>query len=333
MLKIVSLRQIADITALDVANAYKEAYTSGVLINIMEKEIAEHEIQLDDLKNYLEASGSDLVSNERLRLELDHAMNQMTELKTKFSIFKPPVSIAKNMEEVDKQLSDIENSIDDIATVMDSNCELCLLHIKQLQKQIDVISDDCSKLESEKDLIIRKALFGEQEAVNATSRISELQSRCLKISQRSASTVERLSRASQLLQKFNDELTTVDQLILKAESTKTTDVKKASNLVFCSCVKEGIKTLARARELKQLLRQDSVQISKEKVEKLTENDKKLLELERLLKSEFELSPAADEQMDLKGLVSRYHLLCAINCQWFQNPSKQKRRAQMEMVLP
>lgn len=76
------------------------------------------------------------------------------------------------------------------------------------------------------DILIRNAFFDEQDAVKITSTINELLNKCLILSQRATITTERLGRALQLLQKCDNELDYLEQLISKVELSETTDESK-----------------------------------------------------------------------------------------------------------
>lgn len=80
----------------------------------MDKEFAEYDALVDELEQYIEESRAEFASTERLKLQLNHANEQLGQLRAKFNEFKQPITLYEKMERIQKQMAEVETALDDL---------------------------------------------------------------------------------------------------------------------------------------------------------------------------------------------------------------------------
>uniref|UniRef100_A0A915DTQ8 Uncharacterized protein n=1 Tax=Ditylenchus dipsaci TaxID=166011 RepID=A0A915DTQ8_9BILA len=313
---ILNLRISSDIHALDVPHEYKQAFESGTLFPVsqfsllqqMDKEFAEYDNLIKELDEFIETSKSQWSSSERLRLQSEHAKTQLRDLRVKYNEFKQPVILGERMERLNRSLGDIECSIDDLVGIQAENCEYCLIHAKQLHRQLgEELAGDCRALESAKEALIREGIINETQAIEISQRISDLQEKCSQLEQRAALSIEKLERCVILLSKLEKEHREVEKLTQQVEealveaiasaksipSTPTTPaahlrekgpaaVSTATLTILRQQLKSAVEAADKSKELEALLKQNSIRLSPAHCEKIASRDLRISTLKKQL---------------------------------------------------
>lgn len=102
---------------MDIPNDYKKAFEAGTLIPQIEKEFEQYDKLIKDMDEFIELNKNQWSSNDRLRLQYEHANSQLNDLKSKFNEFKQPILMAKRIEKLTNDFNEIECSIDDLTGV------------------------------------------------------------------------------------------------------------------------------------------------------------------------------------------------------------------------
>lgn len=70
----------------------------------MDNEFTEYEALMRELSEFIQESATHWASCDRLKLQLDHAQNQLAELRVKFEAFKHPIQFSKKLEKMERDL-------------------------------------------------------------------------------------------------------------------------------------------------------------------------------------------------------------------------------------
>ncbi|KAK0429407.1 hypothetical protein QR680_011365 [Steinernema hermaphroditum] len=253
---ILNLRISADIHALDVPHEYKQ----------MGLEFEEYENLLTDLAAFIEQNKNQWSSSDRLQLQLEHATNQLNELRVKFEQFKQPVIFDDRLDRVLRELADLENSIDDLTGIKAENCEYSLLHAKQLQKSVENAMEAITELESNKDGLLREGILSGTQLERVVDRLEQTQTLQQQLQSRAEATVEKLERCNNWLEKLEVENSHVDKILNEIESG--IDTKDRSSLEeevtqieeMEKVLLKGMPAIRRVAEFEKLLRENSIKI-------------------------------------------------------------------------
>uniref|UniRef100_A0A1I8AEX5 KASH domain-containing protein n=1 Tax=Steinernema glaseri TaxID=37863 RepID=A0A1I8AEX5_9BILA len=265
---ILNLRISADIHALDVPHEYKEAFVEGSLLEQMGQEFEEYENLLTDLAAFIEQNKSQWSSSDRLQLQLEHATNQLNDLRVKFDQFKQPVLFDDRLERVLRELADLEISIDDLTGIKAENCEYSLLHAKQLQKSVEQAMEAITELESSKDTLLREGILSEALLERVVDRLEQTQNLQQQLQSRAEATVEKLERCNNWLEKLGAENVQVDKILNEIEAGLDVNVKEATSLEnevaqiedVEKVLLQGMPAIRRVAEFEKLLRENSIKI-------------------------------------------------------------------------
>ncbi|TKR92162.1 hypothetical protein L596_006870 [Steinernema carpocapsae] len=263
---ILNLRISADIHALDVPHEYKDAYVAGTLLEQMSQEFDEYESLLQDLAVFIEQNKNQWSSSDRLQLQLEHATNQLNELRVKFEQFKQPVLFDDRLDRVLRELGDLENSIDDLTGIKAENCEYSLLHAMQLQKSVENASESISELESSKDSLLREGILSGIQLESVVDRLDQTQTMQQQLQSRAEATVEKLERCNNWLGKLDTENVYVDKLLNEIEcgldskadgslEDEVTQIEEMEKVLL-----KGMPAIRRVAEFEKLLRENSIKV-------------------------------------------------------------------------
>ncbi|KAI6226090.1 Discontinuous actin hexagon [Aphelenchoides besseyi] len=282
---ILHARLADDITALDVPHEYKQAYASGTLIAQMDGEFTGYEKLMIELSEFIEDSKSQWASCDRLKLQLNHANQQLAELRTKFEAFKHPIQFSKELERVEREFTQIEDSMDDLTSIRAENCEYCLQHAQQMIKQLNDADIELVNLESKKDGLIQAGIFNEQQAIETSKRLENAQERCTQLVARAEVVIENLAHCLELLKKLETEMSTAKQSLRNVEELLPSDSSNLSQTQpplfdqLSALINQGSGSIQKAIEFQQLLRQNSVKTEERALETV---EQKLSALRRQL---------------------------------------------------
>lgn len=122
---ILNLQISSDIHGLDVPHDYKKAFETGALIPQMDKEFAEYDTLIRELDAFIEQSKNQWSSNDRLRLQHEHAKTQLEELRCKYNEFKQSILFNEKLLKLQQKLNEAENSIDNLTGIQVSFFNFC----------------------------------------------------------------------------------------------------------------------------------------------------------------------------------------------------------------
>ncbi|CAD5206423.1 unnamed protein product [Bursaphelenchus okinawaensis] len=312
MTHILNVRLSQDINALDIPHEYKKASAEGNLLTQMNTEFVEYETLLNCLGEFIEESKTHWSSSDRLKLQKNHASDQLEELKTKFNMFKKPVQFEKSLESTEKTIQSIEDSLDDLAGVKAENCEYCEIHVGQVLKQIAGCQDELMDLENKKDALVREGIFDEEQANISNQRLEAVVQKAQALDQRAVNDMERLQQSTQLVKKYEAEKDGIKHSIDAVEKAKSDgEVKKD--------LENAISGLKKATELKELLSQNAVRISHTEMD---EYDRKV----ENLKSKYNALLSADSDSADEFKTSLKSLERSVNAAE-RNPTDTKQKLQ------
>uniref|UniRef100_A0A183C715 Calponin-homology (CH) domain-containing protein n=1 Tax=Globodera pallida TaxID=36090 RepID=A0A183C715_GLOPA len=112
--QILNQRFAPDTSALEVPHEYKDAQRTGSLFKQVDKEFVEFDALVNELEQYIGQSKFEFASTERLRLQLNHANEQIEQLRSKYGEFKQPITLYEKMERIQKQLEEANSSMKDL---------------------------------------------------------------------------------------------------------------------------------------------------------------------------------------------------------------------------
>uniref|UniRef100_A0A1I8B635 Calponin-homology (CH) domain-containing protein n=2 Tax=Meloidogyne hapla TaxID=6305 RepID=A0A1I8B635_MELHA len=276
MQQILNQRLASDTYSLEVPNEYKDSQRTGTLFKKMDKEFSEYDKLVAELDEYIRQSKSEFASTERLKLQLDHANQQLSLLRPKFAKFKQPIGLFERMDRIQQQLAEIESSMDDLAGIEAENCEFCLLHLEQIQHQLEELSTDCSACEASRDTLIREGIIEEKQALKLSAQLSEMTTKCVdELENRATTNIQRLKRAVDFVEKLDRESAVLDKLLGEIENRLQSDDYKNEKPVQRSLkiidelyrqLRATTDSTAKAKELESSLRNLAIRITKEKIE-------------------------------------------------------------------
>nr|CAD2174781.1 unnamed protein product [Meloidogyne enterolobii] len=278
MQQILNQRLASDTYSLEVPNEYKDSQRTGTLFKKIDKEFSEYNKLVVDLNEYIHQSKSEFASTERLKLQLDHANQQLSLLRPKFTEFKQPIGLFERMDRIQQQLTEIESSMDDLAGIESENCEFCLLHLEQIQNQLEELSTDCAACEASRDTLIREGIIEEIQAIKLSAQLSEMTKKCVdELENRATINIQRLKRAVDFVEKFDRECAVLDKLLGEVENRLIQNDENIKNEKQTQrCVKiidelyrqlrAATDSTSKANELESFLRNLAIRLPKEKIE-------------------------------------------------------------------
>ncbi|CAK5089036.1 unnamed protein product [Meloidogyne enterolobii] len=307
MQQILNQRLASDTYSLEVPNEYKK----------IDKEFSEYNKLVEDLNEYIHQSKSEFASTERLKLQLDHANQQLSLLRPKFAEFKQPIGLFERMDRIQQQLTEIESSMDDLAGIESENCEFCLLHLEQIQNQLEELSTDCAACEASRDTLIREGIIEEIQAIKLSAQLSEMTKKCVdELENRVTINIQRLKRAVDFVEKFDRECAVLDKLLGEVENRLIQNDENIKNEKQTQrCVKiidelyrqlrAATDSTSKANELESFLRNLAIRLPKEKIEFIKNAEQRCSKLRDKLDDWNELINKQIPKINEKSEIKQY----------------------------
>ncbi|KAI3422321.1 hypothetical protein GPALN_012844 [Globodera pallida] len=282
--QILNQRFAPDTSALEVPHEYKDAQRTGSLFKQVDKEFVEFDALVNELEQYIGQSKFEFASTERLRLQLNHANEQIEQLRSKYGEFKQPITLYEKMERIQKQLEEANSSMKDLnEEIQAENCEFFVLHARQIAVQLQDLGSECAACEVARDTLIREGILEEEQALNISTRLGQLNAKCVEeLEPKALRAVHRFERAAELLQKLEREKAVMDKLAKEAENR--VDEGKNHPLTIKAMdelnrqVKAATDAAGKTKELEQLLKQLSIQLQKDIYESIAVTEQKCAQL-------------------------------------------------------
>lgn len=99
----------------------------------------------------------------------------------KFNEFKQPVQFIERMERSCRRLSEMENAIDDLTGIRAENCEYCLIHARQLAKQLEEVDAELNILEANRESLARAGILNKDQATDLGTRVNDALQNCIQL--------------------------------------------------------------------------------------------------------------------------------------------------------
>uniref|UniRef100_A0A914HK11 Dystrophin n=1 Tax=Globodera rostochiensis TaxID=31243 RepID=A0A914HK11_GLORO len=282
--QILNQRFASDTSALEVPHEYKDAQRTGSLFKQVDKEFMEFDALVDELEQYIGQSKFEFASTERLRLQLNHANEQIEQLRSKYGEFKQPITLYEKMERIQKQLEEANSSMKDLKEeIQAENCEFFVLHARQIAVQLQDLGSECAACEVARDTLIREGILEEEQALNISTRLAQLNAKCVEeLEPKALRAVHRFERAAELLQKLEREKAVMEKLAKEAENRvgegKNHPLTITAMDELNRQVKAATDAAGKTKELEQLLKQLSIQLQKDIYESIAVTEQKCAQL-------------------------------------------------------
>ncbi|KAL3082936.1 hypothetical protein niasHS_010738 [Heterodera schachtii] len=305
--QILNQRIATDAFALEVPNEYKDAQRSGTLFKQMDMEFSEFCALVDELEQYIGQSKFEFASTERLRLQLNHANEQLEQLKSKYEEFKQPIKLHEQMERIQKHLEEANLALNDLKEEMQAeNCEFFVAHARQIAKQLNDLGTECAACEVGRDMLIREGFLEEQQVIGISARLGQLNAKCVEeLEPKALRTVQRLERAAELVEKLEREKAVMEKLAKEAENRveegKNHPLTKKSLSELNRQVKAAIEATGKTKELEQLLKQLAIKLQKNICEGIAATEKKCEQLKEQIEQWNEMEEERPAENDLKEM--------------------------------
>uniref|UniRef100_A0A183CP02 Dystrophin n=1 Tax=Globodera pallida TaxID=36090 RepID=A0A183CP02_GLOPA len=282
--QILNQRFAPDTSALEVPHEYKDAQRTGSLFKQVDKEFVEFDALVNELEQYIGQSKFEFASTERLRLQLNHANEQIEQLRSKYGEFKQPITLYEKMERIQKQLEEANSSMKDLnEEIQAENCEFFVLHARQIAVQLQDLGSECAACEVARDTLIREGILEEEQALNISTRLGQLNAKCVEeLEPKALRAVHRFERAAELLQKLEREKAVMDKLAKEAENRVGEGKNHPLTIKAMDELNRQVKAASDAagktKELEQLLKQLSIQLQKDIYESIAVTEQKCAQL-------------------------------------------------------
>ncbi|EFP12235.1 CRE-DYS-1 protein [Caenorhabditis remanei] len=208
-------RKSADISAFDIPHEYHEDLgNEAELIPKLSREFEEWSAKLKEM-NSLAMEKEDAV---RMREQLDHANDSMTELRRKFNEFKRPKGFEEKLEKVLTTLSNVEMGLDDTTGIDGAECGGALMEVRALVRMLDGAQEKWKDLTETREQLIKDHILDEESSRETLQKLQYAKTKSKELYERSSTCIERLEDCVEMYQRLKMESDEIERFLEEMET-------------------------------------------------------------------------------------------------------------------
>ncbi|EGT31852.1 hypothetical protein CAEBREN_07673 [Caenorhabditis brenneri] len=207
-------RKSADISAFDIPHEYHEDLgNEAELIPKLSREFEDWTAKLKEM-NSLAMEKEDAV---RMREQLNHANDTMSELRRKFNEFKRPKGFEEKLEKVITTLSNVEMGLDDTTGIDGSECGGALMEVRALVRMLDGALEKWKDLHENREQLVKDHILDEESARETLQKLQYAKTKSKELYERSSTCIERLEDCVEMYQRLRMESDEIERFLDEME--------------------------------------------------------------------------------------------------------------------
>ncbi|UMM14948.1 hypothetical protein L5515_002569 [Caenorhabditis briggsae] len=196
-------RKSADISAFDIPHEYHK----------LSREFEDWTQKLKEM-NSLAMEKEDAV---RMREQLNHANETMTELCRKFNEFKRPKGFEEKLEKVLITLSNVEMGLDDTTGIDGAECGGALMEVRALVRMLDGAQEKWKDLSENREQLVKDHVLDEEASRETLQKLQYAKTKSKELYDRSSTCIERLEDCVEMYQRLLMETDEIERFLDEME--------------------------------------------------------------------------------------------------------------------
>uniref|UniRef100_A0A8R1I5I6 Dystrophin-1-like spectrin repeat domain-containing protein n=1 Tax=Caenorhabditis japonica TaxID=281687 RepID=A0A8R1I5I6_CAEJA len=207
-------RKSADISAFDIPHEYhSELGNEAELIPKLSREFDEWTSKLNEMNTLIMEKEEAF----RMREQLDHANESMSELRRKFNEFKRPKGFEEKLEKALTTLSNVEMGLDDTTGIDGAECGGALMEVRALIRMLDGAQERLKDLVETREQLVNDKVLDEESARETLRSLQYAKTKSKELYERGATCVERLEDCVEIFERLKNESDEIERFLEQME--------------------------------------------------------------------------------------------------------------------